>query len=93
MINTELTFIAIEEGFTGPMLVKGFETGGPNRVKVLLQWSATNRVLRRYHCSCWSNKSETTKKKLSAVNVLSILTKRDVFKEDHLNFDDLIAKV
>ena len=61
MINTGPIFIAIEEGITGPMLVKGFETG-PNRVKVLLQWSATNRVLRRYHCSCWSNKSEKTKK-------------------------------
>ena len=48
MINTETTFTAIEEGFTGPMLVKGFETG-MNRVKGLVQWSATNRVLRRYH--------------------------------------------
>ena len=61
MINTETTFTAIEEGFTGPMLVKGFETG-MNRVKGLVQWSATNRVLRRYHCSCWSNKSEKTNK-------------------------------
>ena len=61
MINTEPIFIVIEEGFTGPMLVKGFETG-MNRVKGLLQWSATNRVLRRYHCSCWSNKSEKTNK-------------------------------
>lgn len=32
-------------------------------------------------------------KKLSAVNVLSILTKRDVFKEDDLNFDNKITKV
>ena len=61
MINTDPIFIAIEEGFTGPMLVKGFETG-TNRVKGLLQWSATSRVLRRYHCSCWSNKSEKTNK-------------------------------
>lgn len=34
MINTELPFIAFEEAFTGPMLVKGFETG-MNRVKGL----------------------------------------------------------
>ena len=61
MINTELTFIAFQEAFTGPMLVKGFETG-MNRVKGLFQWSATNRVLRRYHCSCWPNKSEKTNK-------------------------------
>ena len=93
MINTEPIFIAIEEGFTGPMLVKGFETG-PNRVKVLLQWSLS-------HKSCAQTLSLLmlveqiggNQYKLSAVNVLLILTKRDVFKDDHLNFDNLITKV
>lgn len=42
MINTETTFTAIEEGFTGPMLVKGFETG-MNRVKGLVQCMVSHK--------------------------------------------------